>query len=353
VAAGTAALPVTVFFATTVEIHGVFFLPCSIAWFLAARCATAPSFSAAALLGSATALAGLTHSSGHIMLPLLAAFVVVQGIGSAGPRILWGTLPFTAVAHVAVTLAVRAALGHGSRSPLAYALAEWPRLFAVQHLPAHLALEYLLPTFPFGAAALWLVLRQRCALYVVHALIVLSYAQMTVVVSWNLREFGAYGVPLVFPAVCLPAAHYGRRAAGWLTALAAAGAVTLLVVWSKQLSDPIDVAAVQELAQEGRTALLVFDRNESDPVLRVTVDIPVFHIPVFLRAYPGPAAQQAQNLLFAVQFLARGGHAVYTTDKSMVAFAQFVPDVVAQARTLLRFTPRTVRGVNFVRLEAQ
>src|SRR5690606_18081907 len=77
-AVGCAVLPVTLFFATTIEVHGLFFLPAALAWYAAARCAARPVAWTGCALGAACALAGCTHASGHAMLFLLVPVVALQ-----------------------------------------------------------------------------------------------------------------------------------------------------------------------------------------------------------------------------------------------------------------------------------
>jgi hypothetical protein len=347
VAAGSAALPVTVFFATTIEVHGLFFLPASLAWWAAAHAAARPGPPAGAVLGLVVLIAGLTHASGHLLLPLLAAALLLRG----SVRSLVPTVAVAAGTWTAGFVATRLLVPATASDALAFALAGAERLTHVALVPEYLLCEYLLPTFPFGLAALAAAAFRPDRIGAAHAAVVLAYAWATVAAVLGLREFGAYGVPLVFPAVWLTISRFGTRVGVACLALAAAGAVGLVRCWDARLPDPIDVEAVRRLAATGPTALLVEDRSESDPVLRELPQVAVVHIPVFLGSLPRTPEAAAADFFVAIDILRQGGRRVFVTGKGLAAFSRLAPEALARVSQGVRFPPEAVAGLDLRRVE--
>jgi len=345
-AVGCAVLPVTLFFATTIEVHGLFFLPAALAWYAAARCAARPVAWTGCALGAACALAGCTHASGHAMLFLLVPVVALQRGVRAAVR--------PALAAGAVHAAFLAALSlarprHGDAWRWLPDAAE--RLSFVAHVPEYFCFEYLLPTLPFGAVALAGAVWRPDRFAVAHAVVVVAYSWAVVGVLIGLREFGAYAVPLVWPAVHLAVRRCGARRSAWLAALAAAAAIGGQRWWDTRPERAVDVAAVARLAADGPTTLLVAGSDEADPVLRALPHVAVVILPVAYLAYPGTEAEVADRVAFALDLLLQNGQRVFMTETALAEFARTMPGAAAEVRARLRFTAVVLDGLRVERIE--
>ena len=101
VAALTACTPAVMFYASVVELHGVFYAFAALGALRASHLIATPTVANAVLLGLATALAYCFHSTGHL-LPLLFAAMFW---GARGGGVGWPRLPATR----------RTVLGRGQR----------------------------------------------------------------------------------------------------------------------------------------------------------------------------------------------------------------------------------------------
>jgi hypothetical protein len=206
ITAAWAACPAILFFATVVELHGPFLTPVALAWLAGAALLRRPGVTAAVALGLATTLATAMHSSGALLpVPVLGA-VVLDAWPARSPAALRRRLWLAALAGVIHVVLVLACTGGSQQFRFVHSMA--PVSAAIEgHLLAVLVWEWLWPFVPFSIAfgvgvcrASW----RRLTLVVVLALPL--YLAPTYMILGVWREFGAYSIPLLFPAAAITVA---------------------------------------------------------------------------------------------------------------------------------------------------
>jgi len=206
--------PGIVFFATVVEIHGVFFAFCGLAWYCAARLDQAPGAGRACLLGGSTALAAFVHAFGNLLpacvLPLIFARRKHASLG------LIRLLAVAGVVHLAaiVTLPM---LARASGIPLP--ASNWLgqiRLYTGDTLLSELALlpsvvwaEWLVPFLPLSL--LWIASINRARLVCGFLVGLGLYVLATWFLVRHAPEQGAYLAPIAVSAALLTVGHGYRR----------------------------------------------------------------------------------------------------------------------------------------------
>ncbi|MFM1872519.1 MAG: hypothetical protein RL398_1941, partial [Planctomycetota bacterium] len=232
-ALGAGATGVAVFFATTAEIHAVFWLPTNLGWWALATALRRDGAVRALQAGLAFGLAAAVHSSGHL-LPLLAVLGVL-----ACPRdpMRWPGAVRRLETPVCVFLGHGVAFGllrgadallvgyasdAASQGFLSETLARWQGLAA---LPGLAWREWLLPYAPFCLAPLLALPYRALHLAGVALLVaVAGYLAVDLVLLIGLVEHGAYAIPLVFPAAALMVRPFGGF--GGFVLMVVAGATT-------------------------------------------------------------------------------------------------------------------------------
>lgn len=312
-----ACLPTTVFFATVIELPGVFVAASAGACLAAARYAAHPSGAAAVRVGVLTALAALVHATGHLLPLCVGAFVLgrVQGWrrSSAHASVVLAT-------HVTVTLAVSAAAtGFAQDSAIgAYALGQLHRLGNLRELPGTLLHEYLIPLFPVSlvlAVAGFDRRRRRPALWMNAA--ALGVTAFSALLLGGVRENGCYFALLTVPAALVAAQVLGsaRRV---LAAAVAAALVGVVLVWQHEAATAPRFSPSEVRQALGSTPALVViaDPTELLPVLRVEAAHDVVDLVNFLGfawPMPGPEKFDAGWRMAAAQ-----GRPVFVTDRALV-----------------------------------
>lgn len=270
--------PAVLFFATVVELHGVFFALAGLAFWQWARTVTATSDTKRAanfaLLGLCTALASGMHSSGHFLLWLLLA--LTWGLGVRGG---WRRPALTLAAHALTTLVIYYSTSDAAvaatrtwREVFDEALAYWgPRVpWAPHEIAALWWREWLYPFLPLSiatCAALAVRAQRRRALAILVGIVPLL-GLVWILLHRELRERGAYLLPFSWPAAVLVVGWWR----GWLQGVALALALTLAIgqIWTHDRVEE-DIAWRRTLRPtlDGSRALLIcFDMREVDQALR-------------------------------------------------------------------------------------
>lgn len=272
-------VPAVVFFATVVELHGVFLAPAGIAFWLwaSANTATDPRTRARrfAALGVATAVASGVHTSGHFLLWLLPALTA----GFSGRRPPWRSFALTLGVHALVSVSLTFLLrtpsaggGAGLGAALADAFAYWaPRVpWAPHEVAALLWREWVFPFLPLSlatCAALAVRAQRRFAL-----LLLVGIAPL-LGLSWlllhrELYERGAYLLPFAWPGALLVTCWWRPR--HQLTAIGVALALAIgQVVVHDRVEDDLALRQTMRGAIGPHPALLIcLDAREVDQAVR-------------------------------------------------------------------------------------
>ncbi|MGE3174335.1 MAG: hypothetical protein AB7O97_17025 [Planctomycetota bacterium] len=309
--AAAAACFAVLYYGTVVEIHGVFLIAAGAAWWIAVRCARRPGVAAGALLGVVTGVGASIHATGHVLLPAFALFAAAQ-LGWRGLLRAWPAALALLLLHAAVVAGL-----HLWLLPESVRHAPEPEAGAVsylQHLrsfgtdwsclPRTLWREWLAPFLPVSILALLAFLsrgQRRFGLAMVGA--VVGYTVFTNMLlapagivarpqylpPFATMEYGAYLLPLVFPAAVLGLRLLPPRLRPWLPVLALCWSLPHLF-WSSRV--PGDLAYA-------RDALAVMDRldarlycggyDEFDGIkqLRPQADVhPVYEMHIVLASQP-------------------------------------------------------------------
>ncbi len=289
-----ATCPGPLFFGTVVELHGPFMATVGLAWLLGALLLRRPTvWSALALAVGTTAATGM-HSSGALLpAPILGALLwnawPQKTAASFARRV--GVAVLAGVAHGALVLALTGGVGQ-----FAFVRKMAPVSIGMEsHLLEVVTWEWVWPFLPFSVL---FVLGLRAAawrpLTVVVLLSVLLYLLPSYLVLAMWREYGAYLIPLVFPAAAIAVSVLPRGASA--LALAVAGTVAVMhVIDHDRPERPREYAAgARELA--GGRVLRVLGGDETDIeagfVSLPDVDFILLTLPPFIDT-EGPAARLA------------------------------------------------------------
>ncbi|MCB9872380.1 MAG: hypothetical protein H6837_21175 [Planctomycetes bacterium] len=295
-----ATCPSVLFYATVVEHHGVFFAFAGLALLAMVRLAVRPGVGRAVSFGISTALAALTHATAHL-LPWVGVALFPLLVRGDSPKLpLRRVLLLAAVVactHLAVatgTLGLLRALGLASAS-VGFAAErlvqlverDLPRLV---HTPDKVLREWLWPFLPVSIGCL-LALRRRSErrLAVVLQLLVLPYAMLTAVLVYD-DEFGAYILPLAWPAAVLTVRTiHGRWLPLLLVAAALVGGVRL---WRHETISCTRQAARALTAERGERDLFLLPVTTEDLELCFVglPGVPFYYLPQLVR-YPREAVQ--------------------------------------------------------------
>ena len=206
-----ATAPATVFFATIVELHGLFFAFAGLAFVATARLVQRPGIGRGAMLGVATGLGFLAHATGTLLVPWLAAIACVLVIESgASMRPLLPSLLAFASVHAAFVVGcprlletIGFALPANSASDFFLTYAR-KNLLHPELLPGVVWHEWVLPFFPLSVLWIPAVLRRGSrGLGIVLLVGVFLYSVFTLALLGDESERGSYTIPLAWPAALL------------------------------------------------------------------------------------------------------------------------------------------------------
>lgn len=262
-----ACLPANAYFATVMELHALFLPAAAVAvWFacwLIGR-GERVGVTTGAGLGVLTSLASGLHSTGHLLVPLLAAWLVAElhSQRSLWPRLLRGVGAF-GIAHAAVYAVVQWMTTRGDASaPVAAQLGFLAdSLQGFTDLHRTIVGEWLLPFCPvaivcwFGwraSRALVLCLFGGCVAHIAVCQILLVLPGG----GYVFHEFGAYQQTLAFFATVVAVRVVGR----WAPALVLVALAVASQSWLQPAKQPADrafgAAALQHMASSGDRLLV-------------------------------------------------------------------------------------------------
>ncbi len=252
-AALVATCPGILFYATVVELHGVFFTFFGLVALALANMALRPSIGRAVMLGLSTALASLAHATGHL---LPAVVIMLYPVLPCVPRaritprswlVVAGVVLLVHVTVAVLTLGSLRLLGWGGAS-VGFAADHmmqntrmfWPRLLGI---PATFLHEWLLPFLPISLTCLVVMMiadaGARRMLAVLYVLVMLYVLPTAILVEGS--EFGAYFLPLAWPAALLTARVFSPR---WLALLVFLGlCIGVPRLWARETIDQTRQAA--------------------------------------------------------------------------------------------------------------
>ncbi len=277
----SATAPGVVFFATVVEIHAVFLAFAGVVAWLAIGLVRRPGVVAAAVTGAATAAATLVHSTGHLLLGVVAAAVLHEVVRR---RVPWAAA-LRAGAAAAATHTALVVIGGTALQPatveaplggqLGFLAERYAEGFHWGLLPKVLLEEWGIGLFPVSLLFLAGFLRRRLVRgTVLLVCCVAVYTGFAAAVLIGTEERGAYFLPLVFPAGLLVVAACPLVVQRAAIALGIALAVTL--VWNHDRG-AVDDAFGRGVAAEldgGPGFVICGDSGEVDAILRVTPRTP-------------------------------------------------------------------------------
>ncbi|MCA8940965.1 MAG: hypothetical protein KDB80_00270, partial [Planctomycetes bacterium] len=307
-----------VFFATALEIHGVFFAAFGWAALRTASLIVAPNLRNAFALGLATGVAFCVHATGQMLVPLLLV-VAWSRFRSVGWARVAGIALTTVVAHwgsiVVVVWAVRTFAGSkasiGGSANFLEVYATW----ALNHpelLPRKLPQEWLVPFFPisvlFVAGFFHRGMRALCAVFSVS---LLAYFALAFALVASTNEHGAYLLPLAWPAAWLTVASVPRWSV-W-SGLVASVACAIWLVTS--VDDP---SRCRTYAREVRAAagsaepyLLLGSPNDFEACALTLPGVEHLILP-WLAGFPEDVA--VASLGEVIRAMQREGRVVYVTE---------------------------------------
>lgn len=297
-ALAVAGVPAVVFFATVIEVHGVFFAFAGLAWWAAAHAVRSPSLGRCAVFAVATGLAASVHASGHLLAIAVALFVVAQRPEVLRPRTLlaWGAVG--ALAHGAVWAGLVALVGGeagSSGSESARVVLERLTVDTLPHLPWTVCNEWLLPFAPVSLAAVAALFRPRFRreALALHVALIPYLALAFVYLGPQIIEHGAYFLPMALPATWLAFRQVGARVLGAGALLGLALGIGLVWEHEAALGQEVVVADVMALVEDRPAAFILSDHREATPVLREHGELLVVRIETMVEQQVGMTDEQA------------------------------------------------------------
>ncbi|MFO1076290.1 MAG: hypothetical protein U1E73_01025 [Planctomycetota bacterium] len=291
------------FYATSVEVHGVFAAGAGLAWWMFARWSASPTRARAAALGLAGAAAASLHAFGHLLTPGFAVAAWLLGSLPAPRRRAFAQLGIGAAVHAgaALLLAWLFAADSGAQAHDAAAmLREYAATFAPTSTPAVLWREWLLPYLPWSLLALvaLCVPRARRLGGMTLALLLLHLPLVVLLLGYHdIRENGAYLLPIA-PAAVWAAAALLPKAAFRAALLASVATAAFYVV--PGLRDPVPAGfgqGVLALDREHKVALVVAGEAELDGARSAVKGLMAMDLAAVLNTYlqqPKPLPPFAQ-----------------------------------------------------------
>lgn len=322
VACACATTPAIVFFATVVEIHGVFLAFAGLCWYLMARheaIGSAARLRSAFVLGVATAVAAHVHATGQLLpLVILPWWYFARPDISYRDRIRF--LAVSATGHaVTCLLAVALFLAMGVplpwRDQLHFVAGQVPAMQkAGAHdfslLAMHALRDWLLPFAPFSVSPMIALLVRRNT---GAGLVLLWGAVLYIALTWvliDVTERGAYAVPLVWPACVLACRLLG---AGWCwPAIGISATLSLAQIREHDHApgDPHIVSDVRAACAGATPAFLTAHLPEFEWFLRETPELVVYEFGDWLLANRGSTMPNLSSLVEVFDRHLQAGHAL-------------------------------------------
>jgi hypothetical protein len=270
--------PGVVFFATVVEIHGMYLAFATLSFLLTAWLERGVTPVKVVLLALSMVLATGVHATG-VLLPVVLLTFFLARRGRIARRDLVAALA-VGVLHFGLVLGLGWWAGTGENLSIYVRTDRW-------HLiPSVLLFEWLLPLAPLSVLGLiglaWRPARSDSVALALGAVPLLG-------VSWRLvagdPELGAYLLPCLLPAAAIAARHLSPRLLGIACVLAGTGSWLALSVHERQRADCVTYAAgLRRACDADRAVLLVGHPLEVSATLVHAPKVAIFTLDLLARA---------------------------------------------------------------------
>jgi hypothetical protein len=275
-----ATAPSVVFFATVIEVHGVFLAFAGLAFVAAARVARDPRPGRILVLGLATGLAATAHASGHLLPIAVGLWLCAEVPALRVPPTLAKAALLGASAHVLGRIGSGALVGGGDlAATLDYVGAQAGR-FRLSQLPRTLWYEWLLPFAPVSLVALAALAGgpQRRVARALHAALVPYLAVAALMLGLAIVEHGAYLQPLLFVAAVLTVRVLPGPAVAAAAVLGLGLGLAQVRAHDRPEADALRPAEVLALRGTGEAVFVMADEAEARPVLLAAPDLAVVRL---------------------------------------------------------------------------
>ena len=225
-ATGLVALcPPVLFFATVVEHHGPFFAFAGLSFVVMVELVRRPGVVLAVALGLSTHLAYAVHGTGNLLPGLLLPWFLALRLDAGTLRRDLGLVAIAGALHLGLwagLMDVELPRGGGSRTLAVLYDDGIGRPRGIVHLPAILWQEWLGPFLPLSVSFLVAFRRAELRPEAIAALVgLVPYVLLCLFLIVGEEEFGAYLLPMAFPAARLTAAAVPRSTCAALLVLSA------------------------------------------------------------------------------------------------------------------------------------
>ncbi|MEZ6035843.1 MAG: hypothetical protein R3F29_00080 [Planctomycetota bacterium] len=330
-ALAVAVTPAWFFYATAVELPGVFVGGLGVSWWLFARWCARPGPWRAAAVGFAVGAAAGLHGLGSLLTPMFVLFALARGGTPWRRGLLHATLALSAQLGVTALLSWWLSRpGEGQAAGAISWLTAWMEVFAASELATVLWQELLVPYLPWCVVALVAACsangRTWAKWWGIAFLLHAPVALLLLARPLQIDEHGAYLLPVAVPAALTAAAVLPRR---WLLAMLLVSAVLAVLgvapEWRVTYRDDY-VAGIAELRRERPFTLLVGRFDEIEAVAIETDGQPLLDVNRALWEFLGQRAAgtgaplsawfDGAYALFAASgsplFVTEGGRAAFT-----------------------------------------
>lgn len=339
-----ATAPSNLFFATVIEVHGVFLAFAGGAFLAAAHAARSPRLPRALVLGLSTGLAATAHASGHL-LPIAAGLLLLaEAPRLRRPKTLLAWSLVGAAGHAAARVGIGTVAGAGDLAQTTSYVATQLEHAAVARLPWTVWYEWLLPFAPLGwiAIAGLLFARVRPTALALHVALVPYLGLAALMLRGWMIENGAYLQPLSFVAALVVARLVPFRAA--LACALLGGMLGVAGVMQHDRGTPGTVRADDVLAMRGDAeAVFVMDGEaEARAVLLAAPGLPVVRVEILtgsLLADGAATAFQRFDAAFAA-ITGGGSGTVYLSERARAALGRYDPRLARHLAEAYEFVPR-------------
>lgn len=275
-----ATAPSIVFFATVIEVHGVFLAFAGLAWWLLARAARKPSAVRVFALGLGTGLAATAHATGHLLTLATGLVLLAEVPALRAPKALVRAALAGALGHVLARVAAGALAGAGDLQHTLDYVATSADRFALSKAKWTVWNEWLWPFAPLSVVALsgLAARRTRPLALAVCAALVPYLLVAALMLGDAIVEHGAYLQPLAFPAAVVAARLLSGRAVLACAALGLALGVVSVKGHDHAAPDAVRPGDVIALRGDGEAVFVMADEAEARPVMLAAPDLAVVRV---------------------------------------------------------------------------
>ncbi|MBL8725549.1 MAG: hypothetical protein JNK49_16020 [Planctomycetes bacterium] len=335
VALAAALVPAVTYFATLGELHAPFFGCAALGWWAWARWATQPTPWRALGCGATVGLATLFHATGAALGPwFVGAYLWRQRAAGRRTSAQLVTLCAVAAALVWATgfFGLRGLGQAPAGQPIEHVAERFDPVATLQALPGTWLADWLWPFAPASLLALLAFVRGRGVPALLLHLAVLAHVAFTAtMLRGGGHEFGAYDLPLVFPALVLAADALPRR--WWfalpLGALLASGLHR--AAYPRLRPDLALGRAAVALVAAAPTVFLVGDEAETQGIRWYApraelIEAWVFQVQLGAGAKDFTAEQVRGWLQWQLGAAQQAGRRLFITDRAVHNLGQWLPE---------------------------